>query len=690
MADQVKQGIREAGGVPIEFTTISVTDGIAMGTEGMKASLISRDIIADSIELATFGHRLDGLVTLGGCDKTLPGCLMAIARLNLPSVFVYGGSILPGTYKGKKVTIQAVFEAVGAYSKGDMTFDEVREHRERREPRRGSLRRPLHGEHDVLVHRGDGHDAAGRLDACRPSTAARCRRRIEAGRRVVRTARREHPPARHHDPRGVPERDLGGAGDGRLDERRAAPSWRSPTRPGRVDHGRLRRLERKRPCIGDMLPGGRYVDARPGAGGRPADRAAARCIEAGLFDGEPEDVTGGTFGENLDKFHESAGPGRGPRGLEPALRRGRPGDHVRQPRARGRGGQGGRRQEPRFTGPCTVSDSEEAAMQAVMRGEIQAGDVIVIRYEGPKGGPGMREMLGVTSALVGQGLGEDVVLITDGRFAAASRVLHRPRRPGGDGRRPDRGLSRTATPSPWTSRTGAHVKPVGRGDQGQRWQPGRRPRRSTLRRARQVREEPSPRPASGPSQASVSATGRRVRLVGRGLVPRQRPSTLTDWMHSCNPGIRASESAWILRFMRSLGICVRSRSRYGTDNASSPLLILLMRPSRCLRHFPRVIVSRFTPSASCQITFTYSWNLQTPVTSSHSMDSSRILLSGKPGNSVSTAPFGSTASGTTSYGRTKISRWLPTTYARIPVRAGLVDVVGDYPFSGSLTCEVDR
>src|SRR6476620_12809629 len=127
VADHVKQGIREAGGVPIEFTTISVTDGIAMGTEGMKASLMSRDLIADSIELAVFGHRLDGVETLAGCDKTLPGCLMAIARLNLPSVFIYGGSILPGTYKGKKVTIQAVFEAVGAYSKGDMTFDEVRD-----------------------------------------------------------------------------------------------------------------------------------------------------------------------------------------------------------------------------------------------------------------------------------------------------------------------------------------------------------------------------------------------------------------------------------------------------------------------------------------------------------------------------------------------------------------------------------
>ena len=299
-----------------------------------------------------------------------------------------------------------------------------------------------------------------------------------------------------------------------------------------------------------------------------------------------------------------------------------------------------------------------------MRGEIESGDVLVIRYEGPKGGPGMREMLGVTSALVGQGHVRTWCcspMAASPAPAGGSASATRPRGDGGgpiailqDGDTvtvdiPNRDLSVYAV----RRRDQAALEPLeGAGAEVHH----RRARRSTRRSCR--------RPALAPSPASVRRPDAASGSSGRGLVPRQRPSTLTDWMHSCNPGIRASESAWILRFMRSLGICVRSRSRYGTDNASSPLLILLMRPSRCLRHFPRVIVSRFTPSASCQITFTYSWNLQTPVTSSHSMDSSRILLSGKPGNSVCMAPFGSTASGTTSYGRTKISRWLPTTYAR--------------------------
>jgi dihydroxy-acid dehydratase len=419
VADHVKQGIREAGGVPIEFTTISVTDGIAMGTEGMKASLISRDLIADSIELATFGHRLDGLVTLAGCDKTLPGCMMAIARLNLPSVFIYGGSILPGTYKGKKVTIQAVFEAVGAYSKGDMSFEEVRDIENVASPGAGACgglftANTMSSSIEAMGMMLPGGSTLPAVDGRKMQEA------YQAGKRVVELI------AEDVRPRDIMTREAflnaiavvlatGGSTNAVLHYLAIAHDAKVQLAIDDFDE-----MSRRTPVIGDMLPGGRFSMPDLGeAGGLPI--VIKRMAEAGLFDTNQRNVAGGIWADHLDRFHESEGQ-----------------DVVREI-SNPRYAQGGLAilygnlapegsvvkvagvKSTSFTGPCKVYDQEEQAMQAVMAGEIRSGDVIVIRYEGPKGGPGMREMLGVTSALAGQGHSEDVVLITDGRFSGASR-----------------------------------------------------------------------------------------------------------------------------------------------------------------------------------------------------------------------------------------------------------------------------
>jgi len=419
VADHVKQGIREAGGVPIEFTTISVTDGIAMGTEGMKASLMSRDLIADSIELAVFGHRLDGLVTLAGCDKTLPGCLMAIARLNLPSVFIYGGSILPGTYRGKKVTIQSVFEAVGAYSKGDMTFDEVRDLENCASPGAGACgglftANTMSSSIEALGMMLPGGSTLPAVDGRKMQEAH------EAGKRVVDLLRENLRP------RDIMTREAflnaiavvlatGGSTNAVLHYLAIAHDAKVELSIDDFDE-----ISRKTPVIGDMLPGGRYSMPDLGeAGGLPI--VLKRLAEAGMFDTNQKNVAGGTFVDHLDKFVESEGqdvvrevnnPRYAQGGL--AILRGNlaPGGAVVKVAGV---------KSSTFSGPCKVYDQEEMGMEAVMAGAINTGDVIVIRYEGPKGGPGMREMLGVTGALAGQGHSEDVVLITDGRFSGASR-----------------------------------------------------------------------------------------------------------------------------------------------------------------------------------------------------------------------------------------------------------------------------
>jgi len=419
VADHVKQGIRAAGGVPIEFTTISVTDGIAMGTEGMKASLISRDIIADSIELATFGHRLDGLVTLAGCDKTLPGCLMAIARLNLPSVFIYGGSILPGNYKGKKVTIQAVFEAVGAYSKGDMSFEEVRDIEAVASPGAGAC-----GGLFTANTMSSSIEALGMMLPGGSTLPAVDGRKMQeahaAGKRVVELI------AEDVRPRSIMTREAflnaisvvlatGGSTNAVLHYLAIAHDAKVELSIDDFDT-----LSRRTPVIGDMLPGGRYSMPDLGeAGGLPI--VIKRLAEAGMFDANQKNVAGGIWADHLDKFHDSEGQDVVREISNPRYTQGGLAILYGNLAPEGSVVKVAGVKSTQFTGPCKVFDQEERAMDAVMAGEIESGDVIVIRYEGPKGGPGMREMLGVTCALAGQGHSEDVVLITDGRFSGASR-----------------------------------------------------------------------------------------------------------------------------------------------------------------------------------------------------------------------------------------------------------------------------
>ena len=419
LAKQVKQGIRAAGGIPLEFTTISVTDGIAMGTEGMKASLISRDVIADSIELAVFGHSLDGLVTLAGCDKTLPGTLMAIARLNIPSVFLYGGSIMPGTYRGEKVTVQAVFEAVGRHSKGDMSFAEVRDIENRACPGAGAC-----GGLFTANTMSAATEAIGMMLPGGASVPAVDGRKFQegyrAGERVVQLLRENLRP------RDIMTRKafenaiavvlaMGGSTNAVLHLLAIAHDAEIDLSIDDFD-----RISRTTPVIADMLPGGRYAMPDLDQAGGVAI-VLRRLAEAGIFDASQKNVAGGTFADHIGKFEETPGQDvvrdmDNPRYTEGglAILRGNLAPDGAVVKVAGV-------KSTHFEGPARVFDQEAAAFRAVQAGEIKSGDVLVIRYEGPKGGPGMQEMLAVTGALVGQGHAEDVALVTDGRFSGASR-----------------------------------------------------------------------------------------------------------------------------------------------------------------------------------------------------------------------------------------------------------------------------
>jgi dihydroxy-acid dehydratase len=419
VAAQVKQGIRAAGGIPIEFNTISVTDGIAMGTQGMKASLISREVIADSIELAVFGHRLDALVTLVGCDKTIPAGLMAMARLNLPSVLVYGGSIMPGTYRGNKVTIQQVFEAVGAHSKGDMSFEEVRDLENRACPGAGAC-----GGLFTANTMSSAVEALGMMLPGGASLPAVDGRKLQegyrAGERVMELLREDVKPReiltrRAFDNAIALVLAMGGSTNAVLHLLAIAHEAGVELEMDDFD-----RQSRKTPVIGDMQPGGRYTmpDLDQAGGVRIVIR---RLAEAGLFDLSARTVGGGTWADHMGSFEETPGQDvirdlSNPRYAEGglAILRGNLAPEGAVVKVAGV-------KSSEFTGPARVFEDEEAAFRAIVNSKISSGDAIIIRYEGPKGGPGMREMLAVTGALAGQGHSEDVVLITDGRFSGASR-----------------------------------------------------------------------------------------------------------------------------------------------------------------------------------------------------------------------------------------------------------------------------
>jgi dihydroxy-acid dehydratase len=421
IASAVKEGVRAAGGTPLEFNTVSISDGITMGSEGMKTSLVSREVIADSIELVTRGNLLDGLVALVGCDKTIPGAVMALARLDVPGLVLYGGSIAPGTFEGHDVTIQDVFEAVGAHAAGRMTTDELRTLEDHACPGAGAC-----GGQFTANTMATACEALGISPAGSASIPALDPKKDEAARRAgaIVMGLVQH---------GVRPRDI-------ITRRALENAIASVVATGGSTNAVLHllaiareagvalelddfdRVSARVPLLADLKPGGRFVATDLyRAGGVPL--VLGRLSEAGVLHRDCLTVTRRTIGEEADAASEHPGqqvvrpldrPLKATGGL--AILKGNLAPEGAVVKVAGH-------DHTRHRGPARVFDSEEAAFQAVQRGAIVPGDVIVIRYEGPRGGPGMREMLAVTAAIMGAGLGDSVALVTDGRFSGATRGL---------------------------------------------------------------------------------------------------------------------------------------------------------------------------------------------------------------------------------------------------------------------------
>jgi len=418
LADKVKEGIRAAGGTPIEFNTISVTDGIAMGTEGMKASLISRDWIADSVELVTRGHLLDGLVTLSGCDKTIPAMVMAMARVNVPSVMLYGGSILFGEYKGKRLTIQDVFEAIGAFNAGKIDARELNEVESRACPGAGACggqftANTMATAFEMLGVSPMGYNGVPAVDAQKEEIA------YQTGRLAMDVLRKGLRPrdiitkkSLYNAIAGVMA--TGGSTNAVLHLLAVAKEAGVKLTIDEFDQ-----ISRKTPLLADLKPWGNYTAPEMYEAGGMAV-VAMRLLEAGLLHGGEKTVSGRTIGEEARAAKEPPGqkvirslkdPLKAQGGL--AILRGNLAPDGCVAKVSGQ-------KKDVHRGPARVFDREEDAFAAVKAGKIKPNDVVVIRWEGPKGGPGMREMLHVTGAIQGAGLGETVALMTDGRFSGAT------------------------------------------------------------------------------------------------------------------------------------------------------------------------------------------------------------------------------------------------------------------------------
>jgi dihydroxy-acid dehydratase len=421
LSAKVKEGIRAAGGTPLEFNTIAVSDGISMGTEGMKASLISRDVIADSVELVARGHLLDGLVAVGACDKTEPGLIMALARLNLPSLYLYGGSIMPGVFEGHDVTVLDVFEAVGAHAAGKMSADQLRALEAVACPGPGACGGQYTANTMAMAAEMMGIslvDSASvpAMDPKKDDVA------YEVGRVAVDLLRRNLRP-RDVITRPALENAIasvlatGGSTNAVLHLLAIAREAEVELSIDDFD-----RISRTTPIIADLKPGGQYVanDLYEAGGVR---LVANHLLEAGILHPEPITVTGRSIGEEVAKAEEKPGqvvvttadkPFKATGGL--VILKGNLAPEGCVLKVAGH-------ERMLHRGPARVFNREEDAFAAVANRKINEGDVVVIRYEGPKGGPGMREMLGVTAALVGEGLGDSVALLTDGRFSGATHGL---------------------------------------------------------------------------------------------------------------------------------------------------------------------------------------------------------------------------------------------------------------------------
>ncbi len=421
LSERVKAGIRAAGGTPIEYNTIAVSDGISMGTEGMKASLISREVIADSIELVARGHLFDGVVALSGCDKTIPGTVMALCRLNVPSLMIYGGSIMPGQFQGHDVTIQDVFEAVGKHASGNMTNAELKDLEDHACPGPGACGGQFTANTMAIAFEFLGISPMGRngvpaMDQKKDDVAFEC------GKLVMDLLKKDIRPKQIITRRSIENAiaavaTTGGSTNAVLHLLAVAREMGV-----RLTIDDFDKINRKVPLLADLKPGGRFTAADLYAAGGTT-LVAKRLLDAKILHPDQITVTGRTIGEEAKAATE------------------KPDQQVLRPLAKPIKPTGGLvilkgnlapdgcvvkvagHSILHFSGPAKVYEREEDAFKAVQAGKIKAGDVVVIRYEGPSGGPGMREMLGVTAAIVGAGLGDSVALLTDGRFSGATHGL---------------------------------------------------------------------------------------------------------------------------------------------------------------------------------------------------------------------------------------------------------------------------
>ncbi len=418
LAVKVKEGIRAAGGTPMEFNTIAISDGVTMGTEGMKASLVSREVIADSIELVARGHMFDGIVALVACDKTIPGAAMALLRLDVPGVILYGGSILPGRHRGRDITIQDVFEAVGANAAGRISDEELREIEDHACPGAGACggqftANTMATVMELIGLSPIGMNAVPQVDPRKSDVAFRC------GEVILNAVKHDLKPRDICTRRAFENAIAGVAGTGGSTNAvlHLLAMAREAAVPLSIDD--FQTISNRTPVLVDLKPGGRFVapdvDKAGGIG-----VIAKRLLEGGYLDGSAPTCTGRTLGDEAAEARETPGqevirPLEQP--LKPsggiAILRGNLAPEGCVIKLAGH-------DKKLHCGPARVFDCEEAAMAAVTGAQIRPNDVVVIRYEGPRGGPGMREMLGVTGAIVGAGLSDSVALVTDGRFSGAT------------------------------------------------------------------------------------------------------------------------------------------------------------------------------------------------------------------------------------------------------------------------------
>ena len=419
LVEEVKRGIYAAAGTPFVFGTITVSDAISMGTEGMRGSLVSREVIADSIETVCFAERYDGLVAVGGCDKSLPGAMMAMARLDIPSVFIYGGSIMPGQWRGEDIQIQTVFEAVGRYQAGQIDEEELYQIESHACPGPGSCggmytANTMSSIGEALGLSLPGSASEPNVDQ-RKSASSRA-----AGHAVMNLLRKNIRPSDILTRKAFENAvavvvSMGGSTNSTLHLPAIAHEIEVE-----LTLKDIHDISMRTPLIADMKPGGKYLMLDlDRAGGVPV--VMKRLLDAGLLHGDCMTVTGNTIAENLEHvdvgepnevLHSIEEPVSKTGGLVTLFGNLAPDGAVLKV--------AGHQFGQRLGGPARVFDGEEGVMEALQKQDINEGDAIVIRYEGPKGGPGMREMLAVTAALVGQGLGEKVLLMTDGRFSGAS------------------------------------------------------------------------------------------------------------------------------------------------------------------------------------------------------------------------------------------------------------------------------